>query len=431
MSTSYQARLRALVSVFLATFILAAQAAVPASTYVGMGTSSASKDNVTVSVNVPSDSSDTLFYHFSAPSSQTWAAFGFGSQMKGALMFVTYASQDGNNVTVSPRLGKGHVMPQHTSDVKVDVLNGSGIVDGVFVVNAQCTGCRSWDGGSVNVDSTSQNMIWALGPSGNLESDDVAASISQHEGYQFFGLNLKDATGTGGVPNTSNSTSDNNIDDGPFGGGGPRVGVAFHAFLMVAAFLVVFPAGYLFLRVFEKVWLHWGVQSAALLMVCVGTAAGIGVSIREDLTPSLNSGHQILGFVVTAIAITTWLVGFIGHRIYKKTGTPAKIMKGHRVLGPSTILFGLVNCFVGFNFAGNNRGMIIFGIATLLMLIFVGTLTFFKRRQKLRKGPMNTPAAMNFREGQMEPRQAGPPAAPLYGEGGIPLQSYNAPPVYR
>ncbi len=148
-------------------------------------------------------------------------------------------------------------------------------------------------------------------------------------------------------------------------------------------------------------------------------------------TPSLNSGHQILGFVVTAIAITTWLVGFIGHRIYKKTGTPAKIMKGHRVLGPSTILFGLVNCFVGFNFAGNNRGMIIFGIATLLMLIFVGTLTFFKRRQKLRKGPMNTPAAMNFREGQMEPRQAGPPAAPLYGEGGIPLQSYNAPPVYR
>ncbi|KAJ9495471.1 hypothetical protein LTR99_010185 [Exophiala xenobiotica] len=430
MACSYQARLWALGSLFLTTFILAAQAAVPASTYVGQGTSSDSKDNVTVSVNVPSDSSDTLFYHFSAPSSQTWAAFGFGSQMKGALIFVTYASQDGNNVTVSPRLGQGHVMPQHTSDVKVDVLNGSGIVDGSFVVNAQCTGCRSWDGGSVNVDSTSQNMIWALGPSGNLESDDVAASISQHEGYQFFGLNLKDATGTGGVPDATNSTNDDNIDDGPVGDGGPRVGVAFHAFLMVAAFLVVFPAGYLFLRVFEKVWLHWGVQSLALLMVCVGTAAGIGVSIREDLTPSLNSGHQILGFVVTAIAIMTWIVGFIGHRIYKKTGTPAKVMKGHRVLGPSTILFGLINCFVGFNFAGNNRGMIIFGIAMLLMLIFVGSLTFFKRRQKLRKGPMNTPAAMNFREGQMEPGQAGPPP-PLYGEGGIPLQSYNAPPVYR
>jgi hypothetical protein len=52
---------------------------------------------------------------------------------------------------------------------------------------------------------------------------------------------------------------------------------------MVVAFLVVFPAGYLSLRVLEKVWLHWGVQSFALLMVCVGSAAGIGVSIREQL----------------------------------------------------------------------------------------------------------------------------------------------------
>lgn len=145
----------------------------------------------------------------------------------------------------------------------------------------------------------------------------------------------------------------------------------------------------------------------------------------------MKSGHQIIGLIVLGLVLTTWTVGFIGHRIYKKTGTPAKIMKGHRVLGPSTILLGLVNCFVGFNFASNNHGMIVFGIAMALMFIIVGGLMFFKRRQKMRKGPMNTPAAFNFREGQMEPGNAGPPP-PLYGEGGIPLQSYaNTPPVYR
>jgi len=47
----------------------------------------------------------------------------------------------------------------------------------------------------------------------------------------------------------------------------------------------------------------------------------------------------------------------------------------------------------------------------------------------MRKGAMNTPAAFNFREGGME---SGGPPPPLYGEGGIPLQSYaNTPPVYR
>lgn len=254
-----------------------------------MGSSSKAQDNVTVSINVPSDSTDSLFYHFSAPSAQSWAAFGFGSQMKGALIMVTYASEDGNNVTVSPRLGVGHVMPQYTSNVQVDVLNGSGIIGGSFVVNAKCTGCRSWSGGSVDVTSTSQNMIWALGPSGTLKSNDESATINQHQGYNFFNLNLKDATGTGGVPSVSNSTADGSLNDGPPGfGGNFRAGVAFHAFLMVAAFLVVFPAGYLSLRVLEKVWLHWGVQSFALLMVCVGSAAGIGVSIRDQLVwPSI------------------------------------------------------------------------------------------------------------------------------------------------
>ena len=111
-------------------------------------------------------------------------------------------------------------------------------------------------------------------------------------------------------------------------------------------------------------------------------------------------------------------------------------MKGHRILGPGTISLGLVNCFVGFRFAGNNRGIIVFAIAMVLMIIFVGSVTFFSRRQKMRKGAMNSTAAANFREGQMEPgyaAQAQQQPLPLYSQGGIPLQNYanNQPPVYR
>ncbi|EXJ86278.1 hypothetical protein A1O1_06648 [Capronia coronata CBS 617.96] len=415
-----------------AVVVLTVQAAVPSSTYVGRGTSRDPNDNVTVAVNVPSDSSDSLFFHFSAPAGQTWAAFGLGGQMKGALIFVTYASEDGKNITLSPRLGTGHVMPQHTSSVPVDVLAGSGIFNGSFVVNAKCTGCRSWSGGSLNAASTSQKMIWAVGPTGDLKTNDLSASITQHEGYDSFELDFKAATGPGGVPvlDSSNST---NVNDSPVSGGHSRAGIAVHGFLMVAAFLIVFPMGYLLLRVLEKVWLHWAVQSLALVMVCIGTAVGIAVSKRNNLTPSLTSGHQILGLVICGLLLITWTVGFVGHRIYKKTGTPARIMIGHRVLGPGTISLGLVNCFVGFRFADNNRGIVVFAIAMVIVIIFVSTMTTLARRRKLRKDVMNTPAAFNFREGQSAPSyppQHQPP--PFQNQGGIPLQNYaNAPPIYR
>ncbi|ETI27076.1 hypothetical protein G647_09758 [Cladophialophora carrionii CBS 160.54] len=435
MSIQSLSKIRILTGLFLTTFFLSAQAAVPASTYVGRGTSPDPNDNITVSINVPNDNSDSLFFHFLAPADQTWAAFGLGERMAGTLMFVTYASQDGKNVTVSPRIGTGHVMPTHTNDVQVDVLGGSGVIDGTFVVNAKCNKCRSWNGGKINIDSTSQAMIWAAGSSGTLNSDDVSAQISKHEGYNFFEINLKAATGAGGVPLVS-SSSETITDGAPIDGERRfRSATGFHAFLMVAAFLIVFPGGLLLLRVFEKVWMHWGVQSLALLMTILGAGVGIALSKRDSISPNLTAPHQIIGFVVVGFAIITWIVGFTGHRIYKKTQRPAKIMKGHRVLGPLTMGLGLLNCISGFRFAGNNRATIIFVVAMVLMLIFVGTVLFFRRRQQARKAPLNTPAAANFREGQAEaPSYTGEAPLPLYGQGGIPLQSYvnnQAPPVYR
>lgn len=215
--------------------------------------------------------------------------------MRGALMFIAYSSADGNNVTLSPRLGTGHTTPQHTDSVQVELLSGSGIINDTYVVNAKCSNCRSWSGGSVDVNSDNQDMIWALGSSGDIKSNALDASIRQHQTFNFFDLDFKKATGDAGVPVVDASSQNVDVIGGGPGGGGPsgtRRGIAFHAFLMVAAFLVVFPAGYLFLRVFEKVWLHWAVQSFALLMVAIGTGVGIAISKREDIV-SCNPNLRI------------------------------------------------------------------------------------------------------------------------------------------
>jgi len=54
--------------------------------------------------------------------------------------------------------------------------------------------CRSWDGGSLNVNSTSQNFIWAMGNQ-KVTSSSQSQSLNQHVQNGFYGLDLTQATG--------------------------------------------------------------------------------------------------------------------------------------------------------------------------------------------------------------------------------------------
>ena len=241
--------------------------------------------NLSISLNVPNNDSDTLYFHFNGPAANSWVAFGLGSRMSDSLIFVAYESADRKNVTLSPRLASGHIMPEHTDSVQVELLAGSGIINNIFNVNARCTGCRSWDGGSLDVKSTDQSMIWAIGPAWSLASDELNAPIRQHQIYDTFSLDLVAATGTAGVPllaaTSDSSTSDGADNDDDNDGGRPPGKVMAHALLMIASFLVLFPGGYLVLRVFEKVIAHAAVQSVAMFFIIVST--GLGVSISKGM----------------------------------------------------------------------------------------------------------------------------------------------------
>ena len=102
-------------------------------------------------------------------------------------------------------------------------------------------------------------------------------------------------------------------------------------------------------------------------------------------------------------------------------------MKIHRILGPLTVSFGLVQCAVGFHFARNDRGIIGFVVITVIMLVFVSSIVFFARRRKSRRQAYNTAAAQNFREGQgQEQAQGQGQYFPQYvGQEGVPLQQYG------
>lgn len=68
----------------------------------------------------------------------SYVGFGQGTKMSGANIFIMYANSDGSNVTLSPRLGSGHVQPTASTASTVTLLAGSGISGGVMTANVLC-----------------------------------------------------------------------------------------------------------------------------------------------------------------------------------------------------------------------------------------------------------------------------------------------------
>ncbi|KAK5093029.1 hypothetical protein LTR70_000504 [Exophiala xenobiotica] len=406
-------------------------------------------DDVKLAVNVPEGSAKTdLYFTFEAPAKDhTWAGFGMGTRMHDSLIFVVYRSADNQGEpTLSPRLGEQHSMPLFTTQVNTSILEGSTVTDDRFVVNFHCVGCRSWDGGEVDVASTDAPFFYALGPEGSLQSDDKEVQINRHEAHSvIFPLDMKAATGANGVPGIGSATDGNptgaaDDDSGSASGIGISRGVAIHGFVMCFAFALVFPGGYLFLRIFERVWLHWGIQSFGLLLVFLGVASGIAVSIREQLSPKLTHPHQIIGLLTFIVVLAAWTLGLIGHMMFKRKGIPSPLMKVHRIVGPSSILLGFINACTGLAWVGIPRAIIGYTIFNLLVVIVVASLVMLKKKRKMRREAMNSNAAHNFREGMPayshvrggSTQQHGPAdfaaPPPAYGQS-VPLQTFGQQPL--
>lgn len=98
--------------------------------------------NVCFKLNIPestaSSGSGDIFFQISAPSSYEWVALGQGEGMSGSNIFVVYTSSSGSNVTLSPRTGTGHTMPTSNGDAQVELLEGSGVSNGLMTANVKC-----------------------------------------------------------------------------------------------------------------------------------------------------------------------------------------------------------------------------------------------------------------------------------------------------
>ncbi|KAI9830524.1 MAG: hypothetical protein M1819_005482 [Sarea resinae] len=393
-------------------------ATVPAaSTFILKGTGDG---NLTFAVNV-ADNSEDLYFHLSASTGNQWVAIGAGSHMKNSLIFVVYTSKSGKNITLSSRIATGHSEPVYNSSIQVDVLAGSGIENGSYVVNARCSNCRTWKNGALNLTSKVQPWIYAVGPGERLRSDSMTAGLRRHGDYGSFTMDMVQATGNPGVPIDTMSMS------GAAARGGKHsmsdIAVIFHVFFMVLAFVLILPFGVVISRVFNSIRWHMVNQIVGALFVLVGACIGFYMSPQYNRSKHFNSAHQVLGLLAFIAVIVQIVIGCVGRRIYKKTQQKHPYLGlSHIWNGRILIVVGIANGAVGFVFAGTTWRILPYLLVTAFIIFVFASLLFLKRMRGKREIKASEPGKEQGVPGYMAP--------PLPYESNVHLTTFAAPPSY-
>ncbi|MCJ1290479.1 hypothetical protein MMC34_002017 [Xylographa carneopallida] len=325
---------------------------------------------LTFALNIAPDSND-FYFHLSGPATNSWIAIGTGTEMEGSQMFLVYTSTSGNNITFSPRLASSHKEPSYSSAIKVSLLEGSGLINGSYVVNAHCQNCSA----SLNLESTSEPWIYAKGPSNSFRGDSPSDSIQRHVEYGRFTMNMVQAYGAAAIP-TNVSTNSGAAEVGPPSSDNDYTAIA-HAVFTCIAFVIVMPLGVVFLRILERVRWHWLNQLLALSMALIGLVIGIYLSTTYNKSKSFNSAHQIIGIlVILALFLQAWL-GWHHHQVYKRTKRTTPYAPVHRYFGSFLILAGLANGAIGLAFAENNNNIVVYLVISIILVVLVAVWVVF------------------------------------------------------
>ena len=172
------------------------------------------------------------------------------------------------DVTVSPRLGSHASEPTFAPSINLSLLPGTSITSSKLIMRARCSNCRAY----VDAEASAQRMIYAFGHGQNLMDDSPAANLERHIRYGTFSMDMRTATGAGGVPPESKAANGVGV-LGEMVRDHDRANTA-HAVVGCVALFVLWPVNMLAVAFFNNVRIHGGVS--VLVFVCLGVSFGLG-----------------------------------------------------------------------------------------------------------------------------------------------------------
>ncbi|TIA60952.1 hypothetical protein D6C76_10235 [Aureobasidium pullulans] len=306
---------------------------------------SAEQPDLVVAMSATTDGDFAL--HMSGSSKHSWIAVGTGTEMDGSMMFVLYGDGTKKGATLSTRSSTGHQEPSYVSSMEPQVSASS--ENGIHAATAYFRNSSAWMQNSIDMTSSKQPFIFALGPKTHGQTDSSpTAMIQRHVVYGSFTMDMTQAL--------SSLASQANSENGTWTSSGASsafdvskdfdAGCVIHAVVMCLAFVIVFPLGALLLRLLS-VRVHYLVQLTASLLVLVGLGTGIYVSMEYNKTQTYMTAHQIIGLILFAGVAIQLLLGSIHHVIFKRTRKSTRLGKIHLYLGPMILVLGIVNAPLG------------------------------------------------------------------------------------
>ncbi|KAI4205826.1 MAG: hypothetical protein LQ350_000011 [Teloschistes chrysophthalmus] len=304
----------------------------------------------------------------------------------------------------------------------IEMRDGTGIKDGRYVANGICHNCKTWSSGSIDFDSKTQPMIYAVGPDElHLSTNALDAGLRRHDYYGSFTMDLQAAKGDlahfppTDLSNTNATVVGHEQNDHEYSS-------SLHAVAMAGTFVVVFPVGVFYQKVLRTVRWHWITQAFGVVVVLAGAGLGLGMSHYYNRSKHFNSAHQLIGIVVVLLVLLQASLGSVHHRIFKTKQQPTIMGVIHRFLGPVLICVGIINGILGFNLAIASHHNIGYAIIVLIVVVILFGAAFFQMRRRRRQEAFNTPAAQNFSNAYNNPSYTND----------IPLQpSSGRPPAYE
>jgi hypothetical protein len=196
---------------------------------------------------------------------------------------------------------RGNTEPVWTSNIKITLHEGSTITNNLdMVANGTCHGCRALSSRASIVPTTDSPMIFAVGPSRVLSSDDLDARIQRHIGYGQFTIDLLHASGPSSflaLPTPSNVTSHAVMAAGsPTEDGGSKASTV-HGVLYAIVALAIAPFDSLVAATTANktgrwVWLQ-GISGALYFAFVLGAMVPGVIVSRELVLVCLSSSYPV------------------------------------------------------------------------------------------------------------------------------------------
>ncbi|OJK01289.1 iron reductase domain protein [Aspergillus aculeatus ATCC 16872] len=336
--------------------------------------------NLTYSVTVPDTTTQQnagpIYLQIRAPRSLQWVALGQGTGMAGANIFVVYAGASATNLTLSPRLGRGHIEPQYTDLANATLLPSSSISDDTIEANILCTNClASWatpSSTTYSPSSSSAPFIWAYHTGDPLPSASQQETITIHTEMGSTTLDLTKAqfsppdnaspqdaefnpfNPTSASTSTTTQSAAENTLPSPTK---TRAILIVHGTLMGLAFLLFFPLFALPIPLGLKYnipALHAPLQLFTLCLIVVGLGTGVYLATTVS---TLKHAHPIIGMILVGVLVLFQPVaGYLQHRHWRREGAKSVFGYVHRWVGRGAIILGMVNGGLGFALAGRGMG---------------------------------------------------------------------------